>query len=166
MKAEKCQLINRVIKIARSAIVASLSCISVLSYGQHKSVIYLELLGNGRFYSVNYDTRFLADRNTGWGARIGVSMYTIPETEYVITMPLLINYMRGNNGHYLEAGFGTVFKAVVDNTFFNVGGTISLGYRWQPPDKKILLKVNWTPILSSDLFAPYWGGMSIGWQLN
>jgi hypothetical protein len=135
---------------------------------QRTKIAYLELLGNGIFYSLNYDTRF-ANTHDGLGARLGISFYR----KEAIAVPIHLNYVIGSGNHGLELG-GGVYTYVrlqgSDGVIFFPSGVVA--YRYQPLDKHFSFRAGWMPT-----FAPssggeydfsklgwYWVGLSFGYQ--
>lgn len=139
-----------------------------------KNAAYVELLGNGLFYTVNYERFFGPELS----ARGGLMVFSVSETENgtetsgtVNVVPLTANYFLGDS-HRLELGAGPVLfrlSASVDTpglsdsdsgvAFF---GTATVGYRYQSPGGGFLFRIGLTPIISGDGVAP-WGGLSVGW---
>lgn len=83
-----------------------LSIISWSSFSQSNnsnSAFYIEFLGNGILYSLNFDQRFTTS-NDGIGGKIGVGI--IPSNgEITAFIPLHINYLFGKK-HAFEVGLG------------------------------------------------------------
>ncbi|MFQ5865286.1 MAG: hypothetical protein ACE5IW_08680 [bacterium] len=133
--------------------------------------IYLELLGNGILYSINYD-RMFSESICG---RIGI-MY-IPTGEVdgeenvnVTIVPVTANYLVGKGKHKLELGLGALF-VFADRDFDEQGGavdeqgvagTATFGYRFQPLNGGFVFRIGFTPIFTDNGFAP-WGGLSFGY---
>jgi hypothetical protein len=134
----------------------------------HNSV-YLELLGNGALYSMNYDRMF----SESVGGRIGVMYIALNEDQgndnvSVTFVPVMVNYLVGEGKHKLELGLGALlvfasggFDETGDFEGSGVGGTATFGYRLQPPGGGFVFRVGFTPIFSSSGFLP-WGGASFG----
>jgi hypothetical protein len=135
---------------------------------QRSKIAYLELGGNGIFYSLNYDTRF-ANINDGLGARVGVSYYGNDG----IVFPLLLNYVIGNQNHGLELGAGiyTYFhtKTNYNDAVFPSG---VIAYRYQPTEKHFSFRAGWMPIFATGSGGDfdysnvgwYWIGFSFGYK--
>ena len=136
------------------------------SQAQSSKTLYFEALGNGVVYSINYDWRFKPGSD-GIGARIGFGgIYA--QKDVVITLPVMVNYLIGKNGHFLELGAGGGFYRFPDNIVGDydweavVGATFSVKYRWQSPKGGLMFTVGWTPLFSNELTHPYWMGISFG----
>lgn len=133
--------------------------------------VYLELLGNGLFYSINYDHRF----SNHWGGRIGL-MFIGGQSDQsndkigVAILPVMANYFVGSGSHRLELGAGLIFAAAggtLENYgSFSGGGlgglTSTIGYRYQPAGGGFLFRVGATPFYS-DGRAQLSGGLSLGY---
>jgi hypothetical protein len=135
------------------------------------NAIYLELLGPGLFYSINYDRAF-----GDFAARIGFSYFSVsvgatsvdPTTGQTIgasekatflAFPLTVSYLGiGSKSHMLELGAGvTIFSVGAGfNTFGadNSSGSGSavlvaptgiIGYRMQPKDGGFFFKIGLSP---------------------
>ncbi len=119
-----------------------------------KNTFYLELVGNGMFYSLNYDRILVVQQNWKMSGRIG-GMY-LPGLDYndrqMIGLPLEVSYLRGRNKHYLEVGLG--FTATYDT--YRLGesrvkdlalmGVARVGYRHQKREGGLFYKVGFTPV--------------------
>jgi len=141
-----------------------------------KSAIYVELLGQGLLYSVNYDYRFTPH----FGVRAGFTSWSIP-TFAVISVgelsltgfPITVNYLSGDGTSHLELGIGIVpmtFTMQGQDIFFGtqyegegstVLGTATLGYRAQPRDGGFVFRIGFTPLFNLKKVFPL-GGLSLG----
>lgn len=121
--------------------------------------MYLEVLGSGLLYSLNYDRRF----SDSFTARIGYG-----GIGRAGAVPLTANYLAGRGNHRLELGIGPVFVFAPDDLedeFSDVSGSLSgtaiLGYRYQPIAGGWLFRAALTPLFSEGGFLP-WVGLSVG----
>jgi hypothetical protein len=156
-----------------------------------KNTFFLELGGNGLFYSLNYD-RILRERAT-WklSGRIG-GLY-VPglgeANRHMIGLPLELSYLRGRNNHHLELGLGFTpmydtyplrsldgqADAAQDLALMGVG---RIGYRNQKREGGLFYKIGFTPLLgsvyglnertsrSTELFAYPLVGLSLGYTIK
>jgi len=134
--------------------------------------VFVEVLGNGLIYSVNYDTRF-SQRFDGLGGRAGIGYIAIDGTR-ITTMPFLLNYLLGKEKHFFEIGIGTTLLAASDDSG-SVGpvgsrergsafvGTMSLGYRLEPTDGGFMFRAGITPLFDTGAFWPLWPQVSFGY---
>jgi len=130
---------------------------------QSKNAFYVEFLGNGLIFSANYDMRLT---DGGLGARLGLG-YVGGGDGSIITVPVMANYLLGNNGSYFEIGAGITY--ITGDTSFGDGfdssiiGTMSFMYRKQPVDGGFMWKIGLTPVIASGNFIPYWPGVGLGY---
>lgn len=141
-----------------------------------RNAIYVEGLGAGVLYSVNYDRRITPD----FSVRVGFSSWSIGtllvlgsgELSYT-SFPVTASYLYGNGASHLELGLGLVpgyvsitgggifFGKDVTKTAGTLLGTAIVGYRLQPNDGGIFFRIGFTPLFTFRKFQP-WGGLSIG----
>lgn len=122
---------------------------------------YVELLGNGLFYTVNLDHRF-TERVAG---RVGLAAFG------GAAVPVMASYLAGDGNHHLEAGAGALFVYIPDTTDVDaelediegtaVLGTATLGYRYQPRGGGFVFRAGFTPIFGAGGVLP-WAGISFG----
>jgi hypothetical protein len=143
-----------------------------------KNLVYLELLGNGGLYSVNYE-RMLTD---DLSARLGFSYLTFgasasngSDTSSVrgtlVTAPVLVNYTVGGENHRAEFGAGATLvymSASANGSGVSESGegvaalaTGVIGYRYSPKHGGFVFRAGFTPLAGKGGFMP-WGGMSFG----
>jgi hypothetical protein len=144
-----------------------------------KNAVYLELLGNGGLYSINYE-RALLDNVT---ARVGFSYFSVGATAAdgsgqqssakisLMTAPIMANYLVGGKSHNLELGAGALVVyasgeasgggASSSAEGVGIAGTATVGYRYQPQDGGFLFKAGFTPLVTESGFQG-WGGLSLG----
>ena len=142
-----------------------------------RNCIYLELLGTGLLYSVNYEHRFAEH----WSGRVGFTAYSIPGillAEPEVSMdflgfPVLLNYLAGSNGHYFEIGAGVLVLNLslngrkiwsgmdVNGQLTTVSGAAAIGYRYQPTNGGFLFRIGLTPWFHHG-GSKILGGLSLG----
>lgn len=140
------------------------------SYCQESTkAFFVELGGNGLFFSANYDMRF-GQTTKGPGARVGIGYVGGGSADgSVVTVPLMINHLLGNGGNYFEIGAGITYVSanadfIGDNLSDSaVWGTLSFMYRKQPTNGGFLWKIGITPIIADGIFVPYWIGIGLGY---
>jgi hypothetical protein len=142
-----------------------------------KNCLYVELLGQGILYSINYEHRFIE----AVSGRIGYTKWTIPAFFFLIAgtvemecFPVMINYLSGSGDHHFEIGLGAIlgrielsgeeifFGSKIDGKETFALGTGTLGYRYQPVASGLLFKIGLTPIFNSK-DAALSGGISLGY---
>lgn len=162
------------------------------SQPRSKKNFYIEGGGNALAFSVNYDARF-QKRTDGFGYRIGIGGFTSfgGDGRSLLAVPVQINYLAGKGAHFFEAGLGATYTT---DGFWEdepiqkktpVLGTITFGYRFQPVNSGLLLRVGMTPFFGTikeleynydpvtgvswstvkrePLFWPLYGGVSVGY---
>lgn len=130
------------------------------------NAVYVEALGVGGFYSLNYERRIseiisLRGGFTAWNGLVG--------------FPLMVNGLLGQDGDYFEIGVGLVpgytpISLLSSRSFIIRGtgnevvyGTATLGYRYQPHDGGLLFRISFTPIFERHNTFMSWGGISAGY---
>lgn len=155
---------------------------SILESEDRNQTVYLELLGNGLVYSLNYDLRLEKGRQDGHGIRIGAGIMPVSERGFsgneargtVVTVPLAYNYLIGRRRSAFEVGAGLtpVFGHVagvdvsgneVDDADATVIGFLNAGYRYQPLNNGFVFRFTWTPAVTNEGFFPLWFGLSFGY---
>jgi len=151
-----------------------------------KNAIYLDLLGPGVFYSINYDRVIVDD----FSARIGFSYFSagasVSDSSGTTTesasfsywsLPITASYLGiGSDTHMLELGAGGAIvsysgKGVIESDDGSVADDASattlaltglVGYRRQPADGGFVFRVGASPmqVLGAG-FLP-WGYLSLG----
>ena len=132
--------------------------------------VFVEGLGTGLLYSINYDQRLFKKEN-GLGIRIGASRYKGDDGRNRSTVPVQLNYLFSNIGRYFEIGVGTTYgggKDISNPTSGDFIGTATIGYRRQPYQTKGLTwRLALTPLF---IFQPEglrvlpWAGASAGFR--
>jgi hypothetical protein len=119
-----------------------------------RNTFFLELGGNGMFYSLNYD-RILLSRDT-WKLSGRVGALYVPsfkaDNRHMTGVPLEISYLRGRGKHFLEVGLGltglydTYPLSETRIRELAVMGTARIGYRYQKPEGGLFFKTGFTPL--------------------
>lgn len=145
---------------------------SLEANAQRNQSIYVEGLGSGLLYSVNYDTRFSVSHR-GLGLRLGVGVVTGSDATAII--PTHLNYLLGSGKHKLEFGLGmtTILELEEESDsndqHFKPSGTLM--YRYQA-DNGLLLRAGLAPLFADvddDSLLPnslffLWPGVSLGYS--
>jgi hypothetical protein len=125
-----------------------------------RNAVFLELLGNGGLYSVNFE-RMLNQRVA---LRIGFAAWNSPALLYEGTppdryqaVPVTASYLLGPGERKLEIGGGVTFgRGTLDRfsderkDFSFTSLTAIIGYRSQPPGRGYLFRAGVTPFYSLD----------------
>ncbi len=135
-----------------------------------RNAIYVEGLGQGILYSINYDYRFTTDA----GIRIGFTRWStggdwvmLFQSNMLFTaFPITINFLPGESSSSFELGIGLMPMIASskgqeqDET--TVIGIATFGYRYQPIEGGIVSRIGFTPVFGSWGFLPT-VGISLGY---
>lgn len=152
--------------------------------------VYLEILGSGGAYSLNYDFRFNEEIKNKWGLRTGIEFLPINTVNYsgdvlkynTLLLPFMVNYLLGKKYKLLELALGAVyvfkwrngkllsneyeyFIQNINRRIPNVYGAFSIGYRRQPVKGKIMWGVSLTPLVGNSFIIPNIG-IKIGYRVK
>ncbi len=142
--------------------------------------VYLEGLGPGLVYTLNYD-RVLGDDfslRAGFGLVLGEEKSASGEKSIkplILSIPVMLNYIGGGSRwSMLEVGAGLVL--------LHVGARVSyiyvqkrddaetspvaaglIGYRYQPPNGGFMFRAGVTALVGRYGFLPLWPYASVGW---
>jgi len=135
-----------------------------LSFGQHPEInqnsnsrkfkyrnsFETELFGHGLFYSIDYERLvFNTDKYKTLG-QVGFAYYPKKAGIIPLWIPLSINQLISINSHHIEAGIGQVLindEMPDGKDYFRFFGSFKIGYRYQNPAGRILLKIAFTPVI-------------------
>jgi hypothetical protein len=118
-----------------------------------RNVLYVELLGSGGVWSVNFERGAGAAR-----LRAGVASWSADDsfgagTTSYTTLPLTVSHIRGRGSHHLESGggvtlgsrrFSSSFGGSERSNFVTLTGL--LGYRYQGPGRGFVFRASFTPM--------------------
>jgi hypothetical protein len=115
---------------------------------------YVELLGNGGLYSVNYERALTPALRVrlGAGAWTSESFWSDAQTRFR-TFPMMLQIVPGGGAHHLEAGIGVLpglrgreRDVGESGSFVSLIGVV--GYRYEPPQRRFVFRAG---------FAPFYG---------
>ena len=145
-----------------------------------KNGVFLELAGEGGFYSLNYERFLLNDVAARVGVMyMGISASSGTDSASVswLAVPIMAEYTGLRSGsHALELGAGVTIHhlsgtASTFDAFASGSGTLlaispSVGYRYQNPGGGMIFRATFSPMIfpsaSSGSFLP-WFGLSVGY---
>jgi len=141
---------------------------------KNKNSIQFELFGHGFLYSFNYERIVLNKSHFKTSGQVGLSYYPASSGIINIWIPVAVNEIFSlNNRHHIELGMGCIFSKDIDYEWDNFFSG-RLGYRYQKPDGKFVLRIGFTPLFDgisssgignkfSHHFIPY-GGIAVGYS--
>ncbi len=132
-------------------------CYSVRSQDVYaKNAVYLEVLGNGGAYSLNYERAFSPKFLLRVGFASWSSSAPFGGDESITTIPVMINSLFGTGNHKFEGGLGFLLGGEKhsgneawpesSDTIFALTGVA--GYRYQKPSGGIIFRAGLTPFLN------------------
>ena len=147
-----------------------------------KNNVYLELLGSGYYYSVNYERLIVASKAIAIFGRGGIEYLFFKGMDKVIHFPLAVNILVGKKHSFLEIGAGALLRfdfsgnAAGDGYYLTTPPTKIiftpvLGYRFMSErnsyGETVMFRITFTPLLGMNVFnnTPYLVpsvGISIG----
>ena len=142
---------------------SSPSTLSAQGRSASGSRAYVEVLGNGLVFSVNFE-------HTVWrelDVRVGAGGLGLEGVKYVLGFAMA-GWQVSHGRHAVHVGLGGGIIRFV-NVFFLDGrpqttfyGTAALAYRFQPRPRGMFLQLAFTPVLAESTFSP-WPGLAIGY---
>ncbi|QDK81118.1 hypothetical protein EXU85_21875 [Spirosoma sp. KCTC 42546] len=136
-----------------------------------RNTIYVEGLGSGGFYSVNYERLLLLKEKQAYGFRVGISYFGNSPTNLTLTGELFA--LIGKGSHHGDFGIGItgVTRGNIEASPISLRKNLlvavpRLSYRYQKPTGGLMLRTGFTPIIelsgeTIDRFGP-WLGLAIG----
>jgi len=143
------------------------------SGGDKKNSIYFEMGGAGGSHSMNYERVFKLIPKLDAAVRGGFGFDNLIDysdnfnPNFVIPVMAILTY--GNN-HKIEAGVGQTYSSTIETEvssgnparMSSFSTTFHIGYRYQNPDKRILIRAGYTPYIEFNERFVHWAGVSIG----
>ena len=128
--------------------------------------VFGEFGGNGMFFSGNYDCRLLKSQK-GFGVRLGLGFFG-GSGAGILTVPVGINYLKGNAPNFLEVGLGYTYASFTgsDNFLEGEGSLLvpNVGYRYQPVKMGFTGRVFISPLIAPGAGWIFYGGVSGGYK--
>ncbi|MEA3495542.1 MAG: hypothetical protein U9R42_05840 [Bacteroidota bacterium] len=121
--------------------------------------VQIDLGGHGLLYSINYERIFINNNAFKTAGQIGISYYPPSSGIRDVWIPIGINELFSFNNHHLETGLGLVIireaTRNIDNSpnywFWSWLYSGRIGYRYQKPNGRLILRVGFTPLLETSL---------------
>mgnify|MGYP001596852598 CR=1 FL=1 len=132
-----------------------------------KNNVYLELLGSGYYYSINYERLIVASKAVAFFGRGGIEYLFFKGMDKVVHFPLAVNMLIGKKKHFLEMGAGALLRldfsgdAVGDGYYLTTPPTRIiftpvLGYRFMSArnsyGETVMVRVMATPLIGMNVF--------------
>ncbi len=181
--------LSEVLKLTKEYVIDTVAAIKKVSAKKlattYTKLAFVELLGAGVLYSINYDMRTAKGKRNGWGFRVGIEYINAivkdtvaginTRTDVSFTaIPIVLNYLFGNRKSFLELGVGaTYFKfkgnatsissietykeETLKGTFGSIIGNLNIGYRHVPYRSGFMYRIAYTPLLLDDSFQTFFG---------
>lgn len=165
--------------ILNTAIILLLLLVSFTCFAQQdtatptKNAIYFEMGGAGGSHSMNYERVLKLIPLLDLNARVGIGFDNLVDYNGKLNpdlaMPVMATVTYGKN-HKIEGGVGQTFSNTIE-TNINVGEparisnfstTFYIGYRYQNPAKRLLLRAGYSPYIEFNETYKHWIGISIG----
>lgn len=138
-----------------------------------KNNVFLELLGNGGYASVNYERNVFQFKRIGLYPSIGISTFKTKDFTNAVNPDIIIPVglrMYYGSKHALVLGLGQTISSIVkldDETFkpqrnYALSANLMIGYRVN--FKRINLQLAYTPILENYNYYLNWLGFSVGYK--
>jgi hypothetical protein len=131
--------------------------------------IYIELLGNYTFYTINYERIISQKRKNALNARIGLGYGII--FIHLLALPLNITYQRYiSNGIYFEVGPGINYLYETDFSYerSHIQFCLNVGFRFLVT-KRFLIRLCYSPKIPTGentigvfTLVPFYMGLSLG----
>jgi hypothetical protein len=142
----------------------------------YKNSVQFELGGNGGFYSFNYERIILNGKRFKTSGRVGVAYYPPSSGIIDLWIPVLINEIYSFGKHHIELGLGYAFTYSATRDAENNPSnwewegfyTGRLGYRYQKPNGRLILRAAFTAFLEGPPPFIYYnfhasGGVALGY---
>jgi hypothetical protein len=152
-------------------------------YGQKDRSLSFELAGSGGFGSINFEKNIylksenepivdelMSPKKIGFrlDMRYGFSVTPVDKNNGVVLIfPVMLHAVKSKGNHGLDLGLGQTISITTRGRFF-IMMPASIGYRFQPLDKKYYVRFAYTPIISYliDFQYQHWGGITFGYRLK
>jgi hypothetical protein len=136
-----------------------------------RNTIFLELGGQGFFYTLNYDYRF----SRHFCGRVGFTSFTLEnflifDDLNITAFPIMAEYLVGGGNHFLELGAGVIavrastgFHFVSKSSAWGPVFSANVAYRYQPADGGLFFRASMPAFLNTDGAGGVWWGVSLGY---
>lgn len=138
-----------------------------------KNNIHVKAGGAGGYGSLNYERTIPLPKLFSISGRIGVSTIRIYDFSSAfnpdLLFPITVSGFYGKT-HKVHLGFGQSFANVVranpkdgsSKRETNLHTHFTIGYRYQKSGGRLILGINYTPIIEFQEYYRHWGGVTVG----
>ena len=142
-----------VVLVAVVFLFAPAASVGLLAQGSTPNHLYVEVLGNGGPWSINFERESGPVRLRAGYAGWSTSDLFGAGTSRFSTFPLTVSHVRGDGNHHLETGAGVTFGSESFSSAWGEGESSSfttftgiLGYRYQKPHGGFVFRLLFTPM--------------------
>jgi hypothetical protein len=151
------------------------STAQVLPKPQALNTVYIEALGMGGYGSLNYERLIHYYKKLHIGVRLGLGTYRLRDFETNlnpdITVPFSLTAYYGKT-HNAEVSIGQTFTSIVGASTVDfkvarqntLNSNFAIGYRYQKSSRGMVLRINYSPIISLNQPFKHWYGLSVGYS--
>jgi hypothetical protein len=126
-----------------------------IMYHYKKNNAFIELLGSGGLYSLNYERIFIISHTLNMTARIGAEyLPPLKPLDEALAFPISTSILIGRKNDRLEMGISCSYMDQfhdIDNLLLN---SLIIGYRFQPLYKHYIIRLTYLPTYIKDLNIP------------
>lgn len=134
---------------------------------QAQRYLSLEIGGSAGLGSINYEHQIFRESFLHWQLRYGFSLLPIDRNNGTnLIFPVMLHTLLGAKDHKLDLAAGQALSLTTRGQVFLVA-PLAAGYRFQPTDRRVFLRLAYTPLLSYlvDLQWQHWAGITIGYRI-
>lgn len=142
--------------------------LSISAFSQKSKYLSFEVAGSGGLGSLNYENAFFESEKMDLHFRAGLSFAPVDKNNGIgIVFPLMVHTILGAGNHKADIGLGQTFTITTKGSFF-VRMPFSVGYRFEPAEKRYYLRASYTPIISYLFNFQWenWAGLTFGYRLT
>lgn len=142
--------------------------ISTHSFAQKENYLSFELGGSGGIASINFEHELKDFNRSKLFLRTGFSAAPIDVNNgSALIFPVMTHWSLFDADHHLDLGLGLAFTVSTRLQFYT-RMPASIGYRYEPADKRYYLRAAYTPIISYlfEFQLNNWAGLTFGYRLK
>ncbi|MGB1102831.1 MAG: hypothetical protein ACPG21_04315 [Crocinitomicaceae bacterium] len=151
----------------RFILITVLSFLLCPAFGQSGKYISFELGGSGGIASFNYEKVLKSFGTDHFPMRYGISFAPLDANNgNSFVFPIMFHSKWGGNGRFADLGIGQALTLTTRGSAF-IRMPLSIGYRFEPEEKRYCLRAAYTPIVSYIFNFQWenWAGLAFGYQL-